>query len=41
MKNIRKYLHPIIILVVFEAVAVTLWLTKNNIFYLFKCFFFT
>jgi hypothetical protein len=36
MKLIRKYLHPIILLIVFEAVAVTLWLTKNNLFYLFN-----
>lgn len=36
MKPIRKYLHPIIILIVFEAVAVTLWLTKKNLFYLFN-----
>ena len=35
MKN-RKYLLPIIILAIFEAVAVTLWLTKDNIFYLFN-----
>ena len=36
MKQIRKYLHPIIILIIFEVVAVTLWLTKNNLFYLFN-----
>ena len=36
MKEIKKYLHPLIILIVFEAVAVTLWLTKNNLFYLFN-----
>ena len=36
MKTIKKYLHPLIILLVFEAVAVTLWLTKNNLFYLFN-----
>ena len=36
MKNIRKYLYPILILIIFEAVAVTLWLTKNNLFYLFN-----
>ena len=34
MKDIKKYLHPLIILIVFEAVAVTLWLTKDNLFYL-------
>ena len=27
---------PIIMLVVFETVAITLWLTKNNLFYLFN-----
>lgn len=36
MKRNRKYLYPIIILLVFEAVAVTLWLTKHNLFYLFN-----
>ena len=36
MKQIRKYLYPLIILIVFESVAVTLWLTKNNPFYLFN-----
>ena len=39
MKQIRKYLHPIIFLTVFEAIAVSLWLTKNNLSYLltFSC----
>ena len=32
----KKYAAPIIILFVFEAVAVTLWLVKSNIFYLFN-----
>ena len=32
----KKYLHPILIFAIFEAVAVTLWLTKGNIFYLFN-----
>ncbi|MBQ9382696.1 MAG: 4Fe-4S binding protein [Ruminiclostridium sp.] len=32
----KKYVLPVIILVVFEAVAVTLWLTKDNLFYLFN-----
>lgn len=32
----KKYRLPIIILVVFEAVAITLWLTKHNLFYLFN-----
>ena len=36
MKLIKKYLYPLIILIVFEAVAVTLWLTKDNLFYLFN-----
>ena len=36
MNQIRKYLYPLIILIVFETVAVTLWLTKNNLFYLFN-----
>ena len=30
----KKYLMPIIMLIIFEAVAVTLWLTKDNLFYL-------
>ncbi len=32
----KKYALPIIMLAVFEAIAVTLWLTKDNIFYLFN-----
>ncbi|MBQ3268000.1 MAG: 4Fe-4S binding protein [Atopobiaceae bacterium] len=32
----RKYAPPLVMLVVFEAVAVTLWLTKDNVFYLFN-----
>ena len=36
VKQLRQYLQPLFILIVFEAVAVTLWLTKNNIFYLFN-----
>ena len=36
MNPIKKYFYPIIILVIFEAVAVTLWLTKHNLFYLFN-----
>ena len=32
----KKYLWPLLILVVFETVAVVLWLTKDNIFYLFN-----
>ena len=36
MNQIRKYIQPLIILIVFESVAVTLWLTKKNLFYLFN-----
>lgn len=32
----KKYWMPVIMLVVFEAVGITLWLTKNNLFYLFN-----
>ena len=32
----KKYIAPIIILLIFLTIAVTLWLTKNNIFYLFN-----
>ena len=32
----KKYLPPLILLAIFEAVAVTLWLTKDNLFYLFN-----
>ena len=34
--KMKKYVMPIIMLVVFETVAITLWLTKNNLFYLFN-----
>ena len=30
----KKYIIPFIMLVIFETVAVTLWLTKDNLFYL-------
>lgn len=30
----KKYLMPLIMLILFETVAITLWLTKNNLFYL-------
>lgn len=33
---IKKYILPIIMLVVFETIAITLWLTKDNLFYLFN-----
>ena len=36
MKQIRTYRLPIIILILFETIAVLLWLTKNNLFYLFN-----
>ena len=32
----KKYIVPILILAVFETIAVALWLTKNNAFYLFN-----
>ena len=32
----KKYAAPLLILAVFETVAITLWLTKDNIFYLFN-----
>ena len=32
----KKYLPPILMLLIFETVAVTLWLTKHNLFYLFN-----
>lgn len=35
MEN-RKYILPVIMLAIFETVAVTLWLTKDNLFYLFN-----
>ena len=35
-KKMKKYFLPFIMLVMFETVAVTLWLTQNNTFYLFN-----
>ena len=32
----KKYLLPIAMLSIFEIVAITLWLTKGNLFYLFN-----
>ena len=32
----KKYAMPVVMLAVFEAVAITLWLTKGNLFYLFN-----
>ena len=34
--EMKKYALPAIMLIVFEAVAITLWLTKDNLFYLFN-----
>ena len=31
---IKKYLLPIFMFAIFETVAITLWLTKGNLFYL-------
>ena len=36
MQTWKKYSLPLILLLVFEAVAVTLWLAKDNLFYLFN-----
>ena len=36
MERLRSFVHPLIILIVFESVAVSLWLTRNNLFYLFN-----
>lgn len=36
MKIIKKYQIPIIMFLIFETVAITLWLKKDNIFYLFN-----
>ena len=36
MNTVKKYLHPILILLIFETVAITLWLAKHNLFYLFN-----
>ena len=36
MKSKKKYLFPIVLLMAFETIAVTLWLTLGNIFYLFN-----
>ena len=36
MKTLKKYLLPIIMLAVFETIAVVLWLANDKIFYLFN-----
>ena len=35
-EKIRKYILPLVMLIIFETVAISLWLSKNNIFYLFN-----
>ena len=35
-ENLKKYGPAIIMLLIFETIAVTLWLTKDNLFYLFN-----
>ena len=32
----KKYLLPLIMLAIFETVAISLWLTMDNLFYLFN-----
>ena len=34
--QMKKYAILVIMLALFEAVAITLWLTKDNVFYLFN-----
>ena len=36
MMQVKKYLPPVALFAIFEAIAITLWLTKDNIFYLFN-----
>ena len=36
MQTLKKYSLPLLLFLVFEAVAVTLWLSKDNLFYLFN-----
>lgn len=36
MNKLKKYSSPLIMLALFEGIAVTLWLTLDNIFYLFN-----
>ena len=35
-KTMKKYILPAMLLIIFETVAVTLWITKDNLFYLFN-----
>lgn len=34
MKNLKKFALPAVFWLIFETIAVTLWLTKDNLFYL-------
>ena len=34
--EIKKIIWPVLLWLVFESIAVTLWLTKQNLFYLFN-----
>ncbi len=36
MKIIKKYIIPLGMLLIFETIAIVLWLTSNNLFYLFN-----
>ena len=36
MNRLKKQFIPLILLTIFETIAITLWLTKDNIFYLFN-----
>ncbi|MBQ6543374.1 MAG: 4Fe-4S dicluster domain-containing protein [Clostridia bacterium] len=36
MKLIKKYLLPLFMFLIFESAAIALWITKDNIFYLFN-----
>lgn len=36
MASLKKYRMPLVLLAIFETVAVTLWLTRDNLFYLFN-----
>lgn len=36
MQNKKKYILPLTMWLIFETIAVTLWLTKDNLFYLFN-----
>lgn len=36
MNQIKKFILPIVMFAVFETVAITLWLSKDNLFYLFN-----